>query len=140
MIDIENKVFDTVRTAVKAVDASVSCYGEYVAQVASFPCVVLTEQSNTTVNKTRDSNGIEHHVEVVYVCNVYTNDVNGKKASCKALADAVDNAMNGLHFMRTFREQTPNLDRTIYRITMRYRAIVGEGKTDGDNTVYQIYQ
>lgn len=141
MIDIENHILNTVFNAVQASFPGASCYGEYVPAPASFPCVTLYESDSQTYTPSNDEQLHEHQAIVTYECNVYSDLVSGKKAQAKAIADIVDNAMQNMKFVRTMRSQIPNMDRTIYRVTLRYEAIVGEpiDASDG-NITYQMYR
>ena len=137
MIDVENIIFTNVATAVRAAFSGISVYGEYVEAPAAFPCVTIVEADNAVYERTRDLDGIEHHAAIMYEVNVYTNDAQAKKTKAKAIANAIDNAMSGMQFTRTFRGQTPNVDRSIYRITMRYQAVVREG-VEKNGTIYHV--
>jgi hypothetical protein len=75
----------------------------------------------------------------MYEINVYTNDSQGKKTKAKSIANVIDGQMSLMHFTRKFRSQTPNVDRTIYRITMRYSAVVREGILSGGKIVHSIH-
>ena len=141
MIDIENKILDTVFTAVCTTYATAQCYGEYVAVPAAFPCVCLYEANNTTYKKSQDTEPLEHQSNLMYECNVYSDKANGKKAEARAIADLIDKTMQGMKFTRTFYQPLPNLDRTIYRITLRWEAVAGEPiTTENGNTIYQMYR
>ena len=143
MIDIENKVLSAVFTAIRAntTYANTACYGEYVAVPASFPCVCLYEANNTTYKRSQDTDLQEHQANLMYECNVYSDKTNGKKEEARAIAKLVDTTMQGMKFTRTFFQQLPNLDRTIYRITLRWEAVAGEPiTTDNNNTIYQMYR
>ena len=140
MIDIENKVLSVVREAVLAQYPTASVYGEYVEVPASFPCVTVTEDTNYTYVYTKDEQLSEHHAEVQYAVNVYSNKQTGAKLEAKAIMNIADNAMQGMKFWRTMTRQVPNVDRTIYRLIARYRAVVGEPTQVGDDLVFQMYQ
>jgi hypothetical protein len=141
MIDIENKVIDTVFSAVRSAFSNAQCYGEYVAVPAAFPCVCLYEANNTTYRRSLDNDLNENQANLLYECNVYSDKANGKKAEARAIANVVDTAMQGMKFTRTFMQPLPNMDRTIYRITLRWEAIAGEPiTTDGENTTIQMYR
>lgn len=144
MIDIENKVFNDVADAIKdeflTEYPKITIVGEYVEVPPSFPCITIVENDNYPYVRSQDDVGLEHHVSVSYEINVYTNNVNGKKALAKAIADVIDDTMVGMKFTRRMRNQIPNQDRTIYRIVMRYSAVVGDARPDDDgNLTYQIY-
>ncbi len=141
MIDIENKVLDTVFTAVKTQYSGANCYGEYVAVPSAFPCVSLYEASNITYRPSQDTDLQEHQSTLMYLCNVYSDKATGKKAEARDIANIIDRTMQDMKFTRTFFEPLPNLDRTIYRITMRFEAVAGEPiVTENNDTTYQMYR
>lgn len=141
MIDIENKVLDTVFAAVRTSYTNAQCYGEYVAVPAAFPCVCLWEANNTTHKKSLDPDLHEHQANLMYECNVYSDKANGHKAEARAIAKIVDATMQSMKFTRTFMQAIPNLDRTIYRMTLRWEAVAGEPiVTDGEKITYQMYR
>lgn len=132
MIDVENIIFTELATALRAAYNGISVYGEYVEVPATFPCVTIVESDNQVLKQTRDLSGVEHYAKVMYEINVYSNKANGKKSQAKEISNMIDGMMTDLLFTRTFRGQTPNIDRTIYRITLRYEAVVREGiEVDG---------
>lgn len=141
MIDIENLVCDKVFRAVNTAHANAICYSEYVEVPAAFPCVTLYEADNRSYRPSDDNQLADHQVHVMYECNVYSNAQNGKKAEAKAIADIVDATMQSMKFTRTMRSQIPNQDRTIYRVTMRFEAVVGEPiVTKTGSTTLQMYR
>lgn len=140
MIDIENKVLSVVREAVLAQYPTASVYGEYIDVPASFPCVTVTEDTNYTYVYTKDEQLMEHHTEVQYSVNVYSNKKTGAKLEAKAIMNIADNAMQSMKFWRTMTRQVPNVDRSIYRLIARYRAVVGEPKEVDGDLIYHIYQ
>lgn len=137
MIDIENIVFTKLAQALRAAYNGISVYGEFVEVPASFPCVTIVEADNAVYERTRDLSGVEHHAQVMYEINIYTNDSQGKKSKAKSISNMIDGMMTDMLFTRTFRGQTPNIDRSIYRITMRYQAIVREA-VEKDGTLYHV--
>lgn len=141
MTDIENLVCDRVFQAVNAAYPNAVCYSEYVEVPASFPCVNLYEADNRTYRPSDDEQLADHQVHVMYECNVYSDKQYGKKAEAKQIADIVDSAMQSMKFTRSMRSQIPNQDRTIYRVTMRFEAVVGEPIVDDNGTTkLQMYR
>lgn len=140
MIDIENLVINTVKTAVLAAYPSCTVYGVYVEAPSAFPCVSIVEDDNYTYRPTQDESLQEHQATVMYSVNVYSNLAAGAKEQAKAIMAVVDTAMQNMKFTRTVRSQIPNIDRTIYRVVARYTAVVGEPQTVDGNTVYQMYR
>lgn len=121
MIDLENQVFNTVANVLRANYETISIYGEYVDSPSVFPSVSLVEEDNSEPNAfislTREP---ENVVDLMYSVNVYSNLTSGKKAQAKEIMDLIDTQMHSMGFIRTMRNQLPNVDRTIYRITARY--------------------
>jgi hypothetical protein len=141
MIDIEAKVFTTVATAVRTEYDTASVYGEAVEIPESFPCVTVEESDNYTYRDSQDTDLREHHANLMYTVNIYSNaPAYQKKLQAKRIFDLVDQTMQDMKFTRTSASQIRNVDRTVFRITARYIAVVGAGKQDGDNTVYQMYR
>lgn len=137
MIDVENIIFTRLAQALRTQFSGISVYGEFVEAPASFPCVTIVEADNKVYERTRDLSGIEHHAQVMYEFNVYSNKANSKKSEAKAISNMIDGMMTDMLFTRTFRGQTPNIDRTIYRITLRYQGVVREA-VEKDGTIYHV--
>lgn len=140
MVDIENVVFSRVRTAVIAVYPKAFIESTYVDRVADFPCVSLVESDNTDYTRTIEISGDVKHNNLTYDCNIYTTG-DGKKGEAKKIADIIDTAMAAMGFRRTMRSQTPNIERTIYRITMRFMGIATNGiRKDDDTIIFHIFK
>ena len=121
MIDLENEIFNYVANTLRATFSGISVYGEQVETPSSFPSVSLVEDDNSEVEftKTLDRKP-ETACNLMYTANVYSNLKTGKKAQAKSIMDVIDSCMHNMGFLRTMRNQLPNLDRTIYRVTARY--------------------
>lgn len=143
MIDIENKVFDTLKTALTTSYPSIGVYGTYINVPSSFPCVTVIMDNNTPLSQTQTGVN-ENHSEVSFSINVYSNDPSGKKKQAKAIAGLIDTTMLGMKFDRQIYTPAPNIDDSVFRITMRYRGVVGKGVTvtvgENTTTTHQIYR
>lgn len=141
MIDVENLVVDTISKALKA-SAYSSTYvtTEYTDTPSSFPCVSVFEADNYTYQKTQDNDLQEHHTNVMYEINVYSNKTKGSKTEAKKIMDIIDSTMQNNKFTRTVKQPIPNKDKTIYRIVARYEAVIGDYQTIDGNKVYQVYR
>ena len=142
MIDIENLIVSKVNTGLatlKQTYTDLKVVSEYVETIAKFPVVSVVEEDNYTHLATQDAELKDHAVNVLYTIDIYTHGKN-KKAIAKKIASAVDTVMLENLFTREFMGATPDVDRTIYRITMRYTAVVAEGVTVGTHTTYQMYR
>ena len=129
MIDIENDIFNSVATEVRAKHPDIYMVGEYVKTPPRFPFVSLVEMDNQSYQRTEDSGSSENHASVMYEVNVYSNKTVGKKTECKAIATLIDEQMLALGFTRTMLQPIPNLDdATIYRMVGRYSAVISKNK------------
>lgn len=141
MIDIENLVCDRVFRAVNAAFPNAVCYAEYVEVPEAFPCVTIYEADNRSYRPSDDNQLSDHQASVMYQVDTYSNKQTGRKEEAKQIADIVDATMLSMKFSRNMRSQIPNVDRTIYRVTMRFEAVVGEPITDDNGTTtLQMYR
>ena len=141
MIDIENIVVDRVQTALATLKTEypgLFVGSMYIDVPPSFPYVSVIEDNNYTYQPSHVALE-EDHAVIFYTVNVYANDLYLKQTA-KKIANAVDMAMQNMKFTRTMYGQTPNVDRTIYRLTMRYEAVVEKGVSDNTTITYQMYQ
>ena len=121
MIDIESYVYTQVRNAVLGLYEGVYVTGSYTQTPKQLPCVMLTMTDNYVVEKGIDSSGVENETRVVFTVEVYTDFKSQKKVAAKALFQCVDEVMGQLNLVRTMYSSLPNMDKTIQRITGRYR-------------------
>ena len=129
MIDIENEVFNSVATEIRAEYPDIYVVGEYVKTPPKFPCISLVEMDNQSYQRTEDSGSAENHASVMYEVNIYSNKTTGKKFECKEIAALIDERMLALGFARTMLQPIPNGDdATIYRMVGRYSAIISKNK------------
>lgn len=140
MIDIENYMFDSVINAVLAEYPGCSYYSVATETPTIFPCITMEEVNNEIYQDSMDSSALENHARISYEINIYTNIDEGKKAQAKNICQIIDNVMQSNNFIREFYSPMPNIDITIYRITLRYSGIVAKGVESGENILYHIYR
>lgn len=141
MIDIETTVFNKVATVLREKYEGIKVYGEYVAEPALFPCVNMWESNNAVNVQHEDTSALDNYVNVTYTIQVFTNSPT-KKLDGKAIAQDIDAIMTEFRLRRSLFSQVPNIDRTIYRIEMRYTGIVKRTDfppTEDGDEFYQIY-
>ena len=132
MIDIENKIYSPIRTAL--VDAYDGIYvtSEPTATTAKFPAVSIVQEDNyMSINKL-DNSGAERFATVMFQVDVYSNKASGRKSQCKEIMNVVDNMLFALNFTRLSLTPIPMANDGYYRLSARYRA-----ETDGTN-LYRI--
>lgn len=132
MIDIENLVYTNVRNAVKAFNAGISVSGTYVDVPSSIPHVSIEETDNASVASAISTSDREYAVNLTYTANIYTNTATAK-SDAKAIAEVVSDAFTEMGFARSMKQEMPNIDRTIYRLILRFQGTAwkGIGGTDG---------
>ncbi|MBQ1792066.1 MAG: hypothetical protein II008_17960 [Oscillospiraceae bacterium] len=140
MIDIEPVVYTRVHDAIITAFPGCTVSDVPPEKDASFPFVVIREESNRTYRKSQDNALIEHHATIVYEVSVYSNKQTGRKQECKRIMDVADLEMQGMKFTRVQRNELPTIDRTIMRLFARYEAVVEAPEEIDGNTVYQMYR
>jgi hypothetical protein len=136
MVDIENQVFDTVKTALIAVFDGIFVSSETVASPSTFPCATIVEMDNSTHLATLNSSLSENHSDLMYQIDVYSNLSSGRKSQAKSIMAAIDSEMMALGFTRSGNAPSFTSDE-YYRKIARYRGIAGASI---DGTVIQIYR
>lgn len=132
MIDIENKVINSVSNALTAKYPKIEVISDITLTPSKFPCVFIYEADNYIYTRTIDSGSNENHVQVMYEINAYTNDRTGKKNKCKEIFNVADEAMLNLGFERIAKTSIPTNNATQYRIVGRYVGVVSK-----DNIIYR---
>lgn len=142
MTDIENIVFDGLKKHMLAKFSDLkenSIRSEHMNSPPVFPCIMAYESSNSTLEATSDEHG-EHHANLRYTIEVYTNNKNGKKQKGKELANAIDAYMLDLGFLRASKQYTIGANEaTTFVVTCSYRCVAGESYSGDDNTI-MIYR
>ena len=122
MIDAEADVFDYVYPSVAEVVPEGCFKNEYDPVPANLPFATLIEIDNQSDTRHMSTAENEEFAVLTYEANSYAMD----RETCRTVANAIDTAIVKLGFTRLSMQYTPNLaDRTVHRITARYRATVG---------------
>lgn len=136
MIDIENLVYTNVRTAIKGTFPLANVSGTYIDVPSSFPHISIEETDSYVPSETLSTSDREYAANLTYTVNIYTNTTTAK-TSAKAIAAVVNDAFSDMGFVRTMKQELPNIDRTIYRLTMRFQATAWKS-ADGVEGHYNI--
>lgn len=126
MIDIENKVFQSVINKVSASFPFIRTYNDSLPAKPQFPCIALEEADNYAYERTQDSGSLENHAIVMYEVNIYSNKTSGKKDECKQIQAIVDGEFSRLGFTRTSTVPMFLNNSTIYRLVSRYTGCVSK--------------
>ena len=136
MIDIENYVFTQIRNACVAFNPHISVSGTYIDVPSSIPHVSVEETDSYTPSSTLSTSDREYSANVTYTVNIYTNTATAK-SQAKEIVAVVNDAFTGMGFVRSMKQEMPNIDRTIYRIIMRFQGSVWKS-ADGVAGHYNI--
>ena len=139
MICAENMVFTAVYDAVIADDPTADIDSTYTETPAAFPHISCVEVDNATYKPTSDLDRRENHARVLYQIDIYSNKLAMAKTECQSILAIVDETMLGLGFTRISAAQLPNVDRSLYRMTARYEAVVGETTDSQGNSIVFVY-
>lgn len=126
MIDIENKVYTEVRNALKSFNSNVSVSGTYTDTPSKFPHVSVEETDSSSVASAISTTDREYAANLTYTVNIYTNTKTAK-ADAKALAAVINDTFSAMGFNRSMKQELPNIDRTIYRMILRFQATAWKG-------------
>lgn len=132
MIDIEQDVYNLVKTAVNAVAKNAFIVGKETRSPSQFPFVSVVEANNSAVVSTQDSGSTENHALLMYEVNVISNKQNGGKSECKAILSSIDNAFIESGFTRKMKRPVSMDDATKYRLIARYECVA-----DAKGTIYR---
>jgi len=125
MIDIEPRVYTTVRGALKSAFPGIDVTGRYTENPAKFPHVSIVETNNVNSSRNASTSDHEFAANVTYTVNVYTN-TEAAKSDAKDIAKVVSDSFLTMGFVRTMSQPMPNINRTIYRQTLRFTALVSK--------------
>ena len=126
-IDVYTYLYDKLKESLKR---NLEGYGVEITKISKkqsdrFPLVVFTEEDNILESSTLRRE--ETTSKLYYEVNIYARDkvINGEKCYdidiARQISMEVDKVLNKKYHMdRLFCRPTPNLDNSIYRITMRY--------------------
>lgn len=136
MIDIEAYVYTRVRSALLGAFTSIDVTNEYTENPDAFPHVCIEMSDNTIAGTLMTAQHREFAAEQTYTVNIFTVSET-PKSDAKAIASVIDSTLSDLGFRRSMYLRTPNIDRNIYRLTLRYSGLVSLGY-DGEERHYNI--
>lgn len=127
-------IYDEVRNGLKQYLSQNSEYAPLVKTKASgdtFPYVVFEKSSDIEHASDNQRNTVISSLE--FEINIYAKEktIKNKKVSDRTIAveieECIKSYMGGvLGYKRTYDKPTPNIDTTVYRITMRYQVKLNE--------------
>ena len=132
MIDISNQVYTLVKNALNTYDSSIGTSSVYTNTPSVYPFVSVEEIDNMVDIDTSDSCALENHAEIQYEINIYAKDPL-KRSKAYEILQVVDTLLGSYNFTRRSKNdfQEGN-NETIYRIILRYTALVSK-----DHTIYR---
>ena len=129
MIDVENQVYTKVANALLEYDPTIKTMSRTIYEPSEYPCVCIEQMDTFVMTRTQDSSFTENHDELTYTVNVFSNKANIAKSEAKAIMAVVDGVMGGLNFSRLGCVPVAMDEAQKYRLTARYRAVVGKDET-----------
>lgn len=122
MIDLENLIYTAIRSALKTqYGNNISVSGTYSDNPSAFPHVSIEETDNAVLPETASTSDREYAASLTYTVNIYTNTATAKQ-DAKDIAAVVNAAFVSCGFVRSMKQEMPNIDRTIYRLVLRFQA------------------
>ena len=129
MIDIENQVYTEIYNKVTASFPNAKIESTLNLTPSEFPCVCVEEISNTSLESSIDSASNENHATVTYEVNIFSNKAVGRKSEAKEILNLIDTMLLSYGFIRLSKEPVSLSEGTMYRIIVRYRAVVSKDHT-----------
>lgn len=127
MIDIFNRNFTDVATAVRATFPDIYIAGVRMNKPPQFPSVMFVEADSYEDERYRDNTARENVTALMYEITVFSNKQDEKRAECIEILSIIDDVMRRKNARRIARvEGYFDVESTIYMVTARYRM-----KTDG---------
>ena len=131
MINIENLVITKISAALESAfsdkflpSGNGIITSEKILATESFPCVSITEESNTVYRRSQDSSGTENHANVMYEIEVFSDKSSGGKIECKTIFKVIDDEMGKMNFTRIMLQPITNASPTLTRFLGRYTGVV----------------
>lgn len=140
MIDIENKVIDTIEQALIDSGITATVSSTFIETPSDFPWVYGREMGNSTYKGTLDTSLFEHHANIDFRWEVYSNKTSGAKTEVKEILNIIDLAMQKMKFTRSSYSFIPNIDRSVTRAYADYSAVVQQGFTEEGNVIHRMYR
>ncbi|MFR7590216.1 MAG: hypothetical protein ACLUVC_02135 [Longibaculum sp.] len=129
-------IYDDVRNGLKEYLSIHSAYAPLVKTIASgdtFPYVVFEKSNDIEHASDKQRNTVISTLE--FEINIFAKEktLNNKKLAGRTIAceieEHIKKYMGGkLGYKRTYDKPTPNIDSTVYRITLRYQVNLNESK------------
>lgn len=132
MIDIENKIVDTLDGALSNVCVTTS----YMIAEKDLPAVQVFYDYTGDFSRTFDNQLTPHHAKI----SVQTDTYSLNRDNAKQINATVVDTMHQMKFTCTDSKDLSGYYNGLFRITSRFTAIVGEGETDGTTTTYHMYR
>lgn len=140
MIDIENKVIDTIDKAFSDWEKPPRVVSS-LPQEENVPLVVYVRMiDNSTYQASLDQSLVEHHARISFRIECYSNAFNAPRENVKEMLQVVDYAMQSMKFTRTSYGFIPNYDPSYVRAYADYYAIVQQGKYENGTTTHRMYR
>lgn len=129
MINIFNRIYTDVASAVRTAHPGTAITGERLAKPSKFPSVMFIEADSYEDTGYMDNTLTERITALMYEITVFSNKSDGKRAECIDILSTIDTEMRRKNATRIARvEGYFDTESKIYMVTARYRL-----KTDGTN-------
>lgn len=132
------KIFDDVFNGLEKYLQEKSVYNPNLYEdvfFTEYPSVVLRETNNIDGSEINRKLGLEEQAILTYEIDIFTKDigVDGKKVNRQTIARELQSIVDqylgkGLGMKRTYCSPTPNIDKSVHRVLMRYTIKYNESR------------
>lgn len=124
MVQVSNQIFNDLKAEIEKFYPTAKVQKDYQETTSSFPTVTFYEIDNWEFSHTLDYT--ERKSNITFQIDIYMTG-GARETLAKQIADRVSKVMEEKwHLKREYARQTVNIDKNIYRYTMRYSFKVDE--------------
>lgn len=124
-----NEIYSRARAAALAVNENAFVTSTYVPTVSKFPAVFIREISRFTPQGNVSIAYSQNVQEITISAEVYSNKGSQGKREADKILNAVERAFQRMYFIETAAAPIDNADRSIYRISARFRRVICDADT-----------
>ena len=126
-VDLTNNIYNDLKVYAQNSEYKPTVVKKALRESKKFPLITIVEENNVFKSGTTNYKKQERIDSIYWEVNIYATDIKSSKKTisnaeiCDNLKVLVDNVMSRKYRLtRLSCRPTPNLDDTIYRVTMRY--------------------
>jgi len=123
---VEPLIFTRISTVLRDTFSGILVTGEKLSAPSQWPAVSIVEMSNSTYTRSLDAEQREHHNNLYYEVEIFSNLSTGRKSQCRQIASVIREEFTKLNFTCSMLSPIPNAGSGIARYVGRFSGVVSE--------------